>query len=79
MLSRLLVSSTLALLGLYAATAPAFAASDRDNVMLGTGAVALGLMAFLTLAYAIKWYFGWDAQPPAPEPDDHGHGAASHH
>jgi hypothetical protein len=79
MFSRIFVSITLASLGLLAITRSAFAATieDRDDVMILTGVVALGLMAALTLFYAIKWYFGLDAGPPPPAADDHAE--AAHH
>jgi len=80
MIRRLFLSISYAVLAFYGTTSVAsadFADWNRDDIMLLTGAVALGLMAFLTLCYAVKWYLGWDAQPPAPEPDDHAHGHAS--
>lgn len=79
MFSRIFVSLTLASLGIFGMTRPAFAATieGRDDVMILTGVVAAGLMAVLTLFYAIKWYFGLDAGPPPPAADDHAQGA--HH
>jgi hypothetical protein len=78
MLRRPLYAIAMALLGLYGATQPAFAATDRDDVMLGTAAVAIGLMSLYTFLYAVKWYFGWDAKAPPPSEDDHAHGASGH-
>ena len=79
MIARFFVSLTLASLGVYGMTRSAYAASieDRDDVMILTGVVAAGLMAALTVFYAIKWYFGLDAGPPPPTADDHAQSA--HH
>lgn len=79
MFSCIFVSMTLASLGVLGMTRSAFAATieDRDDVMILTGVVAAGLMALLTLFYAIKWYFGLDAGPPPPAADDHAQ--AAHH
>ncbi len=79
MIRRIFVSVTLASLGVFGMTRSAFAATieDRDDVMILTGLVAAGLMAVLTVFYAIKWYFGLDESPPPPAADDHAQGA--HH
>jgi hypothetical protein len=62
----LLFALGFALSGVIATTGNAFAAFDptRDELM-GITAVVIGvLLGFLTLVYAVKWYFGWDQQPP---------------
>lgn len=78
MLQRLLFALGFAFSGVLATTGSAAAAFDpsRDELM-GITAAAVGiLIAFLTLVYAIKWYFGWDQQRESsdmPPPDAHGH------
>jgi hypothetical protein len=65
LLHRLLFAASFALSGVIATTGQAFAAFDptRDELM-GIMAIVVGvLIAFLTLIYAVKWYFGWDRQP----------------
>jgi hypothetical protein len=77
MLSRILFSISFALLGFTAATAPAFAAlSDRDEVMIGTAAVAIGAMVVLFIVFLLKLAAGLVKGPPPPAPDDH---ATAHH
>jgi len=77
MLQRLLFALGFALSGVIATTASAFAAFDpsRDELMGITAAVFGGLLAFLTLVFAVKWYFGLDVQPPTDLPDPN----AGHH
>ncbi len=92
MFSRIAVSFSLALLGLYGLTAPAFAARgpDATNVMLGTAATAIIAMTVLLGLYSLKWLAGLAEPEPAPprgpdyhEPslpaDGHGAAAAGHH
>jgi hypothetical protein len=75
MISRFLLSIAFALLAFAGGTAPAFAAlSDRDEVMLGTGAVAAALMVLLFIVFAIKLAAG-AIKTPEPAPDEH----AAHH
>ena len=66
MLTRIAVSFSLAIVGLYGLTAPAFAAKgpDATNVMLGTGATAIILMIVIGVLYAAKWAAG--LAEPAP-------------
>ena len=66
MLHRLLFAFSFALSGVIATTGSAFAAFDptRDELMGIMAAVVGGLLAFLTLIYAVKWYFSWDRQDP---------------
>lgn len=66
MLNRLTVSLALALLGVFAATAPAFAADnpDKEEIAIGTFLIAVGVMFVLFLAYAIRRAFGLDKMPP---------------
>ncbi len=75
MLSRLLFALGLALAGGIATTGVAAAAIpdwDRDEVMIVTIFVAIGVAAGLFLVYLIKLYFGLTAAPP-PETDDRVH------
>jgi hypothetical protein len=71
---RLFVSFGLALLGVFASTGFAHAATDRTEVMVGTFLVVLGLMSFLFLVFLIKWILGVGSMPP-PDADagDHAH------
>ena len=64
LLHRLLFAVSFALSGVIATTAPAFAAFDptRDELMGIMAAIVGCLIGFLTLVYAVKWYFGWDRQ-----------------
>ncbi len=66
MLRRLLIAVSFAVSGLIATTGHAFAGFDpnRDELMGITGAVIGIVLATLTLAYAVKWYVGWDQQDP---------------
>jgi hypothetical protein len=77
MLQRLAFALGFALAGVIATTGSAAAEFDpsRDELMVGTFLVSLGLMALLALVYAVKWYFGLDRQPPIDLPDPH----AGHH
>jgi hypothetical protein len=63
---RLLFAASFALSGVIATTSSAFAAFDpnRDEIMGIMAAIVGGLLALLTLIYAVKWYFGWDRQDP---------------
>ena len=66
MLHRLLFAASFALSGVIASTGTAAAAEfdpNRDELMGIMAAIVGGLLAFLTLVYAVKWYFGWDRQP----------------
>jgi hypothetical protein len=75
MFSRALTALTLALMGVAAMTAPAFAAADspdQDSIMLGTFLLVLGVMSFLFVVWMVKHYFGADRMPPAPADDGHG-------
>lgn len=74
-MERLTVALTLALLGLAATTGLSEAASDRTEVMVGTGITVLVLMALITVAYGVKHFLGLDRMP-APPPNDH---AGGHH
>ena len=77
MLPRLLFSLGFALSGVIVTTGHASAAFDptRDELM-GITVIAIGVvLGLLTLIYAVKWYFGWDEQPPTDLPDPH----AGHH
>jgi hypothetical protein len=82
MLHRLLFAVSFALSGVIATTGSAFAAFDptRNEVMGIMGAVVGGILALLTLIYAVKWYMGWDRQDPHSQDlhdylssHDHGH------
>jgi hypothetical protein len=70
MVPRLLFALSFALSGVIATTGVASAEFDptRDELM-GIMVVVVGiLLGFLTLVYAVKWYFGWDQQPPTDLP-----------
>ena len=54
MVERLLVSSGLAILAVAATTGTTEAASDRTEVMVGTGLVVLGVMAILFAVYLVR-------------------------
>jgi hypothetical protein len=73
MRQRLTVALTLAILGFFATTGVSSAAvlEDRDDVMIATGLVCLGLMAVLFAFYAIRHSLGLDKMPPQVEPDPH--------
>lgn len=75
MLQRLLFALGFALSGVIATTGSAFAAFDptRDELIGITAALVGALLAFLTLVYAVKWYFGLDQQPPTDLPEPHRH------
>lgn len=75
MLQRLTFSLGFALSGLLATTAVAWADFNpsRDEKVIGTFVVALGVMLVLALIYAVKWYFGLDRPPEDLEVPDHGH------
>jgi hypothetical protein len=66
MLPRLLFALGFALSAVIATTGAAAAAFDPDrDELIGITAAVIGIvMAFLTLVFAIKWYFGWDVQDP---------------
>ena len=78
MRERLTVAFALAVLGFIATTAVASAATieDRDDVMILTGLVALGLMALLFVFYGLRHALGLDKMPPPVEADPHD---ATHH
>ena len=73
MLQRLLVSLGLALLALYGSTGSAFAWDpSREEKVIGTFLVALGMMFLLFLLYAVKAMFGLHRQPENLDiPDPH--------
>ena len=75
MLHRLAVSLTLALFASIAATGVASAAvlSDRDDVMIATGATVLGSMAFFAGVYLIKQALGLYRPPPPDTGGPEGH------
>ena len=70
MLPRLLLAISFALSGAIATTGIASAAFDPDrDELIGITVVVIGIaMGLLTLIYAVKWYFGWDEQPPTDLP-----------
>lgn len=70
MLQRLLFALSFALSGVIATTGIASAAFDPDKEeLIGITVVVIGIaMGLLTLIYAVKWYFGWDQQPPTDLP-----------
>src|SRR5688572_20823842 len=67
MLSRLPTAIALALLAVFGTTSAADAAefSDREKVMIGTAAVAVGLMLVLLVLCIIRRAQGMDCLPPA--------------
>jgi hypothetical protein len=74
MLNRLINSLGFALLGFLAVTGTAHAQSpDRDEIVVGTFLLALGLMFVLLLVYLAKRLFGLEQTLP-PEAD-----AGEHH
>ncbi|HWC29701.1 MAG TPA: hypothetical protein VG845_06425 [Dehalococcoidia bacterium] len=77
MLPRLFFALSFALSAVIASTGTAAAAFDptRDELMFITAGVVGAMLALLTLIYSVKWYFGWDQQPPTDLPDPH----AAHH
>ena len=72
MLSRFSVAAVLAILGILATSAVAFAAgnSDRDEVIAGTALVCLGLVLLASMAYMMKLVFGAEKQLVEPEIND---------
>jgi hypothetical protein len=85
-MQRLLVSFSIAVLGIVATTNSAFAAFDptSDELSIGTFVVAVCAMAVLLMIYGIKWYFGLDVQPENPDLHDTSNaslpaGGAPHH
>jgi len=66
MLSRIAFALGYALTFFVAGTGVASAASDRTEVGVGVFIVVIASMAFLTIVYAIKWYFGATEPPPLP-------------
>ncbi len=76
MKTRLGVAVTMALLGVFALTAPAGAAKgpDFNTVLFGTAGVALGLLVFLSIVYGVKVMTGIEKSLPPPEADSHGGG-----
>ncbi len=87
-MQRLFVSFSLAALAAAGTAVSAFADFNpsKDTRSIGTLIVALILMAVLTIAYAIKAYFGLDRQPDNPDVPDMsnaslpagGHGTVHH-
>jgi hypothetical protein len=75
-MQRVAFSLIFAVLAFAATTGVSQAAKspDADEVMVWTGAVALGLMAVFFIAYLIKRAAGLDGMPP-PESDH----SAEHH
>jgi hypothetical protein len=76
MLNRTLISLSLALVGFLATTGVTWAAewsdwSDRTKVGVGTFALVLGFMAFLTLMALIRHLLGLD-RPPPPDASEGG-------
>ena len=71
-MQRLFVSLSLAVLAVAGTTASTFADFNptKNEKMIGMAVVALILMAVLTVAYAIKAYFGLDRQPDDPNVPD---------
>jgi len=92
MLSRIGFALAYALTFFVGGTGVANAASNATEVSVGVFIIVLISMAFLTLVYAIKWYFG-ATEPPVIPPgglpyyslpaggDAHGHDAhgGGHH
>jgi hypothetical protein len=74
MLNRLTVSLSVALLGILASTGAAHAATETEEVVIGTFLVAVALIVVLLIAYGLKRAFGLEKLPP-PETDagDHAH------
>jgi hypothetical protein len=84
MFSRLLTALTLALLASISRTGVSSAAllEDREDVMIATSLLVIGLMGLLLVIYLIKHALGLDkALPPLePEADPHaaGHSSGNH-
>jgi hypothetical protein len=74
MLKRLLMALPYVILGVIASTQVAHADFDpsRDELAIGTFFVALGLMVFFTIAYAIASFLGIN-KPGDVEIPDHAH------
>ncbi len=72
MLSRFSVSAVLAILSILAtsAVASADALSDRDEVIIGTALVCLGLILLVSIAYVLKLVFGLEKQLVEPHTED---------
>ena len=72
MISRFSVSALLAILGVLATNAVVSAAEnpDRDEIIVGTALVCLGLMLLVSVAYVMKLVFGLEKQLVAPDTDD---------
>ncbi|HWO72293.1 MAG TPA: hypothetical protein VNN21_01910 [Dehalococcoidia bacterium] len=75
MLERLAFSLGFALSAFLASAAVASAEFNpsRDEKVIGTFVVALGVMLFLGLIYAVKWYFGLEHAPEEVDMPEHGH------
>ena len=78
MVERLAFATSIAALGFLAATRVAGAARSPHlaAVAIGTFLVALGLMLFLSIIYAIKLAAGIEKPLPPPPPEETG---AGHH
>ena len=76
MLGRLTVSLSLALLAVVASTSVAQAASDTENVAIGTFLVAVGVIVVLSAAYGVKRALG--LEKPVPAEDFHLEEHAAH-
>ena len=68
MLSRVSFALAFASSAFFGLAGPAFAASERTEVGVGTAIVVLCVVAFAGLIYAIKWWLG-AAEPPALPPE----------
>jgi hypothetical protein len=75
MRGRAALSIGLALAGFLATTGVAGAARSPDltEIVIGTFLMALGLMLFLSLIYAVKVATGIEKPLPPEEPDAAGH------
>ena len=82
MLKRFFLALPFAVLGVVATTQSAMAAFDptRDELGIGTLLVALGLMIFLALVYAVVDIAGVNKPEEVEIPDHaHDHRYAGHH
>lgn len=74
MLNRVTLALGFAFLGVFATTGVSHAASDKTEVMVGTGLVVLGLMAFLFIVFLVRWMLGLNrALSPEADASDHAH------
>jgi len=82
MLKRILLALPFVALGFYGTTGSALAAFDpsSDELSIGTFVVAVALMVFLGIVYAIVSYFGINRPEEVDIPDHaHDHRYAGHH